>query len=184
MGIVTLQMKHNISLIYLQNDGFWHQFNPLFHGSPLLSNSSLMKASYHVWMMSKSQKSRKSFIHGSHGGHGKRFSLKIILKIFVKIYTIGYFCRDSAKNKFLDLFSALTAPKIRAVRRSIINPSPKARCSSAFSVRIFVKDYIFSCLSARCFGVAKTEWETRLSLCWVTTKQNIGKSWRKSSCKI
>ena len=34
----------------------------------------------------------------------------------------------------------------------------------------------FSCLSARCFGVAKTEWETRLSLCWVTTKQTIGKS--------
>ena len=70
MGIVTLQMKHNASSIYLQNDGFWHQFNPLFHGSPLLSNSSLMKASYHVWMMSKSQKSRKSFIHGSHGEHG------------------------------------------------------------------------------------------------------------------
>ena len=60
VGIVTLQMKHNASLIYLQNDGFWHQFNPLFRGSPLLSNSSLMKASYHVWMMSKSQKSRKS----------------------------------------------------------------------------------------------------------------------------
>ena len=70
MGIVTLQMKHNASSIYLQNDGFWHQFNPLFHGSPLLTNSSLMKVSYHVWMMSKSQKSRKSFIHGSHGEHG------------------------------------------------------------------------------------------------------------------
>ena len=82
----------------------------------------------------------------------QRFQLKIILKIFVKIYTIGYFCRDSAKNKFLDLFSALTAPKIRAVRRSIVNSSPKARYSSAFSVEIFVKDYIFSCLSARCFG--------------------------------
>ena len=37
MGIVTLQMKHNASLIYLQNDGFWHQFNPLFHGSPLFT---------------------------------------------------------------------------------------------------------------------------------------------------
>ena len=36
--------------------------------------------------------------------------------------------------------------------RSIINSSPKARYSSAFSVEIFVKDYIFSCLSARCFG--------------------------------
>ena len=35
------------------------------------------------------------------------------------------------------------------VRRSIINSSPKARYSSAFSVEIFVKDYIFSCLSAR-----------------------------------
>ena len=62
-----------------------------------------------IWPMARNQSSefRRS--------HGKRFLLKIILKIFVKIYTIGYFCRDSAKNKFLDLFSALTAPKIRAV---------------------------------------------------------------------
>ena len=75
-------MKHNASSIYLQNDGFWHQFNPLFHGSPLLSNSSLMKASYHVWMMSKSQKSRKYFIHGSHTdflmSHRNHENLKII----------------------------------------------------------------------------------------------------------
>ena len=38
------------------------------------------------------------------------------------------------------------------VRRSIIKPSPEARYSSAFSVRIFVNDYIFSCLSARNLG--------------------------------
>ena len=37
MGIATLQTKHNTSLIYLQNDGFWHQFNQLFHGSPLFT---------------------------------------------------------------------------------------------------------------------------------------------------
>ena len=170
MGIVTLQMKHNVSLIYLQNDGFWHQFNPLFHGSPLLSNSSLMKASYHVWMMSKSQKSRKSFIHGSHGEH--------------RFFNVAQKSRKSQKKiLFKDYFQDFYLD-FEPVRRSIINSSPKARCSSAFSVRIFVKDYIFSCLSARCFGVAKTEWETRLSLCWVTTKQNIGISWRKSSCKI
>ena len=36
--------------------------------------------------------------------------------------------------------------------RSIIKPSPEARYSSAFSVEIFVKDYIFSCLSARNLG--------------------------------
>ena len=34
-------------------------------------------------------------------------------------------------------------------RRSKINPFPEARYSSAFWSRIFVKDYIFSCLSAR-----------------------------------
>ena len=68
--------------------------------------------------------------------------LKIILKIFVKIYTIGYFCRDSAKNKFLDLFSALTAPKIRASpMRSITNPSRKATYCCAFLSKILVKDY-------------------------------------------
>ena len=37
-------------------------------------------------------------------------------------------------------------------RRSIIKPFPKARYSSAFSVEIFVNDYIFSCLSARNLG--------------------------------
>ena len=62
------------------------------------------------------------FIHGEHGGHGKRFSLKIILKIFVKM---------------------------SSRRRSKIKLFPEARYSSAFSVEIFVKDYIFSCLSAR-----------------------------------
>ena len=36
-------------------------------------------------------------------------------KDFVLDLPIGYFCHDSAKNKFLDLFSALAAPKIRAV---------------------------------------------------------------------
>ena len=62
--------------------------------------------------------------------------------IFVKDYflrfslrfTIGYFSRDSAKNKFLDLFSALAAPKIRASpMRSPLKFFPKARYSSAFS---------------------------------------------------
>ena len=101
-------MKHNVSLIYLQNDGFWHQFNPLFHGSPLLSNSSLMKASYHVWMMSKSQKSRKSFIHGSHGEHGffnvaqksRKSQKKILFKDYFQDFyldlPLAYFCHDSA----------------------------------------------------------------------------------------
>ena len=60
------------------------------------------------------------FIHGTHGEHG--FSLKILVKILVKI---------------------------SSRRRSIINPSPKARNSSAFWSRIFVNDYIFSCLSTR-----------------------------------
>ena len=34
VGIVTLQTKCKVSLIYLQNDGFWCQINPLFHGIP------------------------------------------------------------------------------------------------------------------------------------------------------
>ena len=48
--------------------------------------------------------------------------------------------KDYSKDFYLDF---------EPVRRSIINSSPKARYSSAFSVEIFVKDYIFSCLSAR-----------------------------------
>ena len=39
--------------------------------------------------------------------------------------------------------------KMSSRRRSKIKPFPEARYSSAFSVEIFVKDYIFSCLSAR-----------------------------------
>ena len=41
---------------------------------------------------------------------------------------------------------------VEPVRRSIIKPFPKARYSSAFWSRIFVNDYIFSCLSARNLG--------------------------------
>ena len=51
--------------------------------------------------------------------------------------------KDYSKDFYLDF---------EPVRRSIINSSPKARYSSAFSVEIFVKDYIFSCLSARNLG--------------------------------
>ena len=57
---------------------------------------------------------------------------------------MGYFSRDSAKNKFLDLFSALAAPNIRASpMRSITKPFPKARYSSAFSVEMFVKEFVY-----------------------------------------
>ena len=100
---------------------------------------------------------RKFFLSTEHTEDTETILVEDYSKDFVLDLPIGYFCHDSAKNKFLDLFSALTAPKIRAVRRSIINLSPIARYSSAFSVEIFVKDYIFSCLSARCFVVAKTE---------------------------
>ena len=41
--------------------------------------------------------------------------------------------KDYSKDFYLDF---------EPVRRSIINSSPKARYSSAFSVEIFVKDYI------------------------------------------
>ena len=65
-----------------------------------------------------------------------------IFVMFLFRFTIGYFSRDSAKNKFLDLFSALTAPKIRAsTMRSILKSSPEARYSSIFSVKIFVLDF-------------------------------------------
>ena len=64
------------------------------------------------------------------------------LSWFLFRFTIGYFSRDSAKYKFLDLFSALTAPKIRASpMRSIFKSSPEARYSSVFSVEIFVLDF-------------------------------------------
>lgn len=61
VGIATLQTKCMTSLIYLQNDGFWYQFNPLFHGIPhftatggavieIGANFSLNMGSHHVWM--------------------------------------------------------------------------------------------------------------------------------------
>ena len=63
-------------------------------------------------------------------------------KDFVLDLPIGYFCHASAKNKFLDLFSALAAPKIRASpMRSKINPSRKATYCCAFWSKILVKDY-------------------------------------------
>ena len=48
--------------------------------------------------------------------------------------------------------SVFATPKIRAVRRSIINSSSKARCSSAFSVRIFVKDFVLCCFARNLGG--------------------------------
>ena len=104
----------------------------------------------------KHQNVTKKFIHGAHGGHGsseKNYSILpcksltrifhfIFLSWFLFRFTIGYFSRDSAKNKFLDLFSALTAPKIRAsTMRSIFKSSPEARYSSVFSVKVFVLDF-------------------------------------------
>ena len=66
-------------------------------------------------------------------------------KDFVLDLPIGYFCHDSAKNKFLDLFSALAAPKIRAsMMRSITKRTHKARYSSAFWSEILVKDSLLS----------------------------------------
>ena len=62
---------------------------------------------------------------------------------FILDLPIGYFGHDSAKNKFLDLFSALAAPKIRAVGDPQLNPPPEATYCCAFSVRILVKDFIF-----------------------------------------
>ena len=63
-----------------------------------------------------------NFIHGAHGEHG--FSLKIILKIFVKI---------------------------SSRRRSIIKSFPEARYSSAFSVEIFLKILFAASLNYRLF---------------------------------
>ena len=45
----------------------------------------------------------------------KKILVEDYSKDFVLDLPIGYFCHDSAKNKFLDFFSALAAPKIRAV---------------------------------------------------------------------
>ena len=49
----------------------------------------------------------------------------------------SYFSRDSAKNKFLDLFSALTAPKIRACKAIPIKTLPRREELE----RILVKDF-------------------------------------------
>ena len=75
----------------------------------------------------------------------KKILVEDYSKDFVLDLPIGYFCHDSAKNKFLDLFSALAAPKIRAsMMRSITKRTHKARYSSAFWSEILVKDSLLS----------------------------------------
>ena len=69
--------------------------------------------------------------------------MKIILKILVKIYTIGYFCRDSAKNKFLDLFSALTAPEIRACKAIQNKFVPKSEVFERILSWDFFEDFVY-----------------------------------------
>ena len=87
---------------------------------------------------------RKFFLSTEHTEDTETILVEDYSKDFVLDLPIGYFCRDSAKNKFLDLFSALAAPKIRASpMRSILNSSIEATYCCAFSVRILVKDYIY-----------------------------------------
>ena len=69
----------------------------------------------------------------------------ILLKIFYLRFTIGYFSRDSAKNKFLDLFSALAALKIRACKAIPI----KSLLQSNVLLRILVKDFYLKILVHR-----------------------------------
>ena len=58
---------------------------------------------------------RKIFLSTEHTEDTETILVEDYSKDFVLDLPIGYFCHDSAKNKFLDLFSALAAPKIRAV---------------------------------------------------------------------
>ena len=77
---------------------------------------------------------RKFFLSTEHTEDTETILVEDYSKDFVLDLPIGYFCHDSAKNKFLDLFSALAAPKILASpMRSPLKFFPKARYSSAFS---------------------------------------------------
>ena len=58
---------------------------------------------------------RKFFLSTEHTEDTETILVEDYSKDFVLDLPIGYFCHDSAKNKFLDLFSALAAPKIRTV---------------------------------------------------------------------
>ena len=58
---------------------------------------------------------RKFFLSTEHTEDTETILVEDYSKDFVLDLPIGYFCHASAKNKFLDLFSALAAPKIRTV---------------------------------------------------------------------
>ena len=116
----ALQLKIMLQLPTLVIDYFWPQAIFLLKISPKISSLQATK--------------KPPTEHTENTDFVQRFSSRFQLR-----FTIGYFSRDSAKNKFLDLFSALVAPKIRASpMRSIIKSFPKARNSSAFSVEIFI----------------------------------------------
>ena len=88
---------------------------------------------------------RKFFLSTEHTRTWKKILVEDYSKDFVLDLPIGYFCHDSAKNKFLDLFSALAAPKIRAsMMRSITKRTHKAKYSSAFWSEILVEDSLLS----------------------------------------
>ena len=69
----------------------------------------------------------------------KKILVEDYSKDFVLDLPIGYFCHDSAKNKFLDLFSALAAPKIRACKAI----PKKPLLQSNVLLRIFSRDFYF-----------------------------------------
>ena len=73
--------------------------------------------------------------------------------------------KDYSKDFYLDF---------EPVRRSITKPFPKARYSSAFSVEIFVKDYIFSCLSAR------NLWRKSLIKIWPMARNQSSSEFRRN----
>ena len=80
---------------------------------------------------------RKFFLSTEHTEDTETILVEDYSKDFVLDLPIGYFCRDSAKNKFLDLFSALAAPKIRACKAIHNKFVPK---SEVFE-RIFSRDF-------------------------------------------
>ena len=122
-----------------------------------------------------------NFIHGTHGAHG--FSLKIILKIFVKISSIS----DAIQNKTLprsEVFERIflsrimikdficCLPELQIISghrpyfikdfpQRFLAKQPPKNPRNTWRTRILVKDYskdfVLCCLSARCFGVAITE---------------------------
>ena len=87
------------------------------------------------------------FLSTEHTEDTEKIIVEDYFQDFILDLPIGYFGHDSAKNKFLDLFSALAAPKIRAVGDPQLNPPQKQRTVAHFQLGFLLKILFSSILN-------------------------------------